>query len=131
MAVPRERLRDGASVLSTYEFDINHDAEEPAGQTHNISRTAPTGGVGFVRQQGDVSPRVIRNTGSILRQEQIDAMQDYFDACSNRTVFYRDVDGTEYEVIITVFDYTRVRGHNRRGGLPYKWTYRLEMEIIA
>jgi hypothetical protein len=58
-------------------------------------------------------------------------MQDYFDACSNRTVFYRDVDGTENEVIVTVFDYTRVRGHNRRGGLPYKWTYRLEMEIIA
>lgn len=131
MAVPRERFRDGASILATYEFDVNHDAEEPAGQTRNMTRSAPTGGVGFVRQQGDASPNVKRFTGSILRQEQIDAMQDYFDACSNRTVFFRDVDGTENEVIVTVFDYTRVRGHNRRGGLPYKWTFRLEMEIIA
>lgn len=131
MAVPRERFRDGAAMLATYEFDVNHDVEEPAAQSRNLTRTAPTSGVGFVRQQGDASPRVLRFTGSILRQSQIDAMQGYFDACDNRTVFYRDVDGTEYVVIVTAFDYTRARGHNARGNLPYKWTYRLEMEVIT
>lgn len=126
----REQFRDGASILATYSFDINHDEEQGQNQTRNVTHSAPTSGVGFVRQQGDKSPVAFRFAGSILRQSQFDAMQAYYDACDNRTVFFTDVSGTEYEVLIILFDPVRTRGMNRRGGLPYYWKYRLEMEII-
>lgn len=126
----REQFRDGASVLSTYSFDINHNEEQGSGQTRNVTHTAPTSGVGFVRQQGDKTPDTFKLGGTILRQSQLDAMQSYFEACDNRTVFFTDVDGTEFEVLVTVFDVTRTRGHNARGGLAYYWKYRLEMEKI-
>lgn len=129
--VPREQFRDGASTLATYSFDINHNSESGSGQTRNIQRTAPTAGVGFVRQQGDKSPDTFKLNGTILRQSQLDAMQSYYEACDNRTVFFTDVDGTEYEVLITRFDVTRIRAaKNPRGDLPYYWTYNLEMEKI-
>lgn len=130
MSVPREQFRDGAAILATYSFDINHHDEDSAGQQRTITRAAPTAGVGFVRQQGDKSPKVLKFQGSILRQSQLDAMQSYFDACDSRTVFFTDVDGIEREVLITVFDPTRIAAQNRRGGLPFYWKYRLEMEVI-
>lgn len=83
-----------------------------------------------MRQQGDKTPDTFKFSGTILRQSQLDAMQGYFEACTSRTVFFTDVNGTEYEVLITVFDVTRVRGENKRGGLLYYWKYRLEMEKI-
>jgi hypothetical protein len=128
--VAREQFRDGASTLATYSFDINHNEEQGSGQTRNITHTAPTSGVGFVRQQGDKTPDAFKLAGTILKQSQLDAMQSYYDACDNRTVFFTDANGTEYEVLITVFDVTRIRGENRRGNLPYYWKYRLEMEKI-
>lgn len=131
MTIPRLQLRDAASTLSTYSFDINHTEEQDNGQVRNITRTAPTSGVGFVRQQGQKTPPSFKLIGKILKQSQIDAIQDYYDACDNRTVFFTDVDGTEYEVLITAFPTTRLRGENKRGGLHYYWTYRLEMEVIA
>lgn len=130
MTVPREQLRDGAAILATYSFDINHHDEQGTGLTRNVSRTAPTSGVGFVRQQGDQSPTIFKFEGSILRQSQKDAIDAYFAACDSRTVFFTDVDGIEREVLITAFDTTRVAAQNRRGGLPFYWKYRLEMEVI-
>ncbi len=130
MTVPREQLRDGASILATYSFDINHNEEQENGQTRNVTHAAPTSGVGFVRQQGDKTPDTFRFAGTVMRQSQLDAMQDYYDACDNRTVFFTDVDGVEHEVLVTVFSFTRIRGENKRGDLPFYWKYRLEMEKI-
>ena len=133
MSAPRERFRDGASSLADYEFDINHHEEDGTGQTRNITRTAPTSGVGFVRQQGDRSPPTFKFLGTIMKQSQFDAMQAYFEACDNRTVFFRDYLGDEYEVIITVFDTTRqaVLRNSRDPSIRHIWKYRLEMEIVG
>lgn len=129
----QERFRDGASVLSTYSFDIGHHEEDPDDQRRNITRTARTDGVGFVRQQSDKSPQTFKFAGTIMKAEQKTAMQGYFDACDNRTVFFRDYTGTEYEVLITVFSCTRVPvlRNMRDPSIMHIWKYNLEMEVIS
>lgn len=129
----RERFRDGAAVLSTYEFAINHWTEQPDEQRRNVQRTAPTGGTGFVRQQGDSSPRVLKYGGTIMTQAQYDAMQSYYEACNTRTVFFRNYQGVENEVLITAFSARQepVLYNSRAPSLSHVWRYDLEMEVIA
>lgn len=129
----RERFRDGASILSEYEFAINHWTEQPDDQRRSIQRTAPTSGTGFVRQQGDSSPQVLKYGGTIMTQAQKDAMQAYYEACNTRTVFFREYTGVEHEVVITGFSVTRVPvlWNSRDTSLKHIWRYDLEMEVIA
>lgn len=136
--ISRDRFRDGAAILATYVFEIGHTTEEPRQQRMNVERTAVTSGVGFVRQQGDPSPEVLTLAGKILTQTQLDAMQSYADACRgtgtpSRTVFFRHVDGTEYEVLITNFapQPKGVARNPRDITLPWIWEYQLEMEVIG
>lgn len=129
----RERFRDSAGVLADYEFEINHAEEDAEERSINVERTAPTSGMGFVRQQGEPSPRVLRYQGSILTTAQYEAMGAYVAACKTRTIFFRDVDGTEYEVLVTNFapQRKRVAWNSREPNLLWKWDYRLEMEVIS
>lgn len=133
MTPPRERLRDAASILATYDFDINHREEQGTGLNRNVTRTAPTSGVGFVRQQGAGNPAIFRFSGTILKQAHYAAIRAYYDACESRTVFFKDYTGTEYEVLITGFDTTRVAvaKNPREPGLMHIWKYTLEMEVVA
>lgn len=141
----RERFRDGlgdpaldwsvvrSGALPTYEFEINHWTEEDTDQRRNITRTAPTSGVGFVRQQGESAPQTMKYAGTIMTTTQYNAMQSYYLACSLRTVFFRDYLGTEYEVLVTTFATLKqaVLGQNRDPALKHIWKYRLEMEVIG
>lgn len=132
MAGPREQFRDGAGVLATYQLLVNHAEEQPRDQSRNITRGAVTTGPKFVIQQGEGSPKVLSYAGTILTRAQLEAMQAYYDACDTRTVFFRDVDGTEYEVLITRFAPQRQRTlrNPREPSLLWYWTYTLEMEVI-
>lgn len=133
MATPRERFRDGAGALATYSFSVNHNEEEPDEQTRNVNRQAVTTGPRFVLQQGEPSPHVLRYSGSILTLEQLGAMQAYYDACATRTVFFRDVSGVEYEVLILRFAPQRkpVLYNAREPTMRWIWTYQLDMEVIG
>lgn len=128
----RERFRDGAAILADYSFDINHKEEDGNEQRRNITRTANTANVGFVRQQGDKSPVVLKFLGTIMKQDQKDKMESFYAACDNRTIFFRDYTGVEYEVLITTFDTTRKSTikNGRDPSIMHYWTYRLEMEVI-
>jgi hypothetical protein len=136
MAASREQFRDGAGILATYVFEVNHADEDGNDQNRNITRQAlaspNAGGPKFVLQQGESTPKVLRFTGSILTKTQLDAMQAYFDACDTRTVFFRDVSGVEYEVVITRFSPLRKRAlfNTRAPTQPWFWTYSLDMEVI-
>lgn len=129
----KERFRDSAGVLPDYEWEINHSDEDSQQTIINLERTAPTTGVGFVRQQGQMSPRTLNFSGSILTQSQFDWMTLYALACSTRTIFFRDVSGVEYEVLITNFSpkRQRVAWNSREPGLLWKWSYQISMEIIS
>ena len=134
MAYFRTRFRDGAAVLATYEWQIMHDEEQGSDLRRNVERTAVTSGVGFVRQQGEDSPQLLRFNGTILHSAQLAAMRDYYDACRTRTIFFRDIDGTEYEVLITSFNPQRRRTiKNPRDSAInlHFWDYEIEMEIVA
>lgn len=131
--MPREQFRDAASILSTYQFAINHYTEDGLDFSRSVERTAVTTGPAFVLQQGEVTKGTFRYSGTILQQAQFDAMKAYFDACQNRTVFFADFTGTEYEVLITRFNPKRVAcAHNPQDpSIPFHYyTYDLEMEII-
>lgn len=132
MSLVRPRFRDGASILADYVFEIGHHEEDPDGRARTVTRTAPTSGVGFVRQQGADSPRVLSLKGSILTQDQYDKMSDYYDACRIRTVFYRDYTDVESAVLITRFESQRipVARNPRDPSIMHKWTYTLVMEVI-
>lgn len=135
MPYSRNRFRDPLAILATYEWEINHGTEEADEKRRNIERTAPTGGVGFVRQQGEASPRVLKRAGDILTMTQKDAMDAYYAACDRSTVFFRDIDGVELEVIITAFNATRVGvAWNQRDTVNMRhhiYRYTIEMEVVS
>jgi len=134
MAYVRERFRDAAGVLADYEFQVNHSEEEGFDFRRNLERTTTTSGVGFVRQQGDDSPALLRFTGTILHQNQYNQMAAYYIASQTRTIFFRDFTGTEYEVMITAWNPVRKRTlknpRDQSINLHY-FSYTLEMEVIA
>lgn len=117
-----------------YEFDINHNEEKEFGRKTAIEDTAPTSGVGFVRQQGEPEPLRLGWQGTILKQSQYEAMWDYYDLCRTQTIQIQDFTSVTYEVIITAFNPVRKRcASNPRGGTTnptWFWTYDLEMEVI-
>lgn len=119
---------------SFYDFHVNPDQEDPMGKTRNISRTAPTGNVGLVRQQGDESPMVIGIHGKIMHRVQWTELWNAYRLCETQTIHYRDWDGNEYEVQITSFTPTRVRKLSYSGrdpSLPYHYyTYDMTMEVL-
>jgi hypothetical protein len=133
----REQFRDPAGLMGAipnpYPFEVNHTEEEAVDQTRNLTRQAVTTGPKFVLQQGESMPRTMRYTGTILTPEQLAAMQAYYDACETRTIFFRDVSGAEYEVLITRFAPQRRRTlrNPRAPSLLWFWTYTLEMEVIG
>lgn len=135
MAYFRNRFRDPLALLATYEWEINHSTEEANEKRRNIERTAPTGDGGFVRQQGEASPRILKYAGVILTMTQKTAMDAYYAACDRSTVFFRDVDGGELEVIITGFNATRFGvAWNQRDTVNMRhhiYRYTIEMEVIA
>lgn len=128
----RERFRDSAGILADYLWEVNHYTETGQSTAINVDRTAVTTGVGYVRQQGQPSPRTLSYGGNILSPSQAVAMQAYTDACATRTIFYRDVDGVEHEVVITSYTATRKAvAHNPRNPDPWYWEYAIVMEVIS
>ncbi len=132
MAV-RERFRDSGGVLADYIWQVNHREEEGNQDSLNVERTAVTTGVGFVRQQGQPSPRILNYSGTILHQTQYDAMRAYFEACRTRTIFFRDVAGDEMEVLIVSLNITRraVLRNPYDIESPWIWKYQIQMEVIS
>jgi hypothetical protein len=130
----RQQFRDPLAVLAPYVFEVNHSEEEAAERKRNIERTAPSAGVGFVRQQGEDSPQLFRFTGTILTQSQKDAMDAYYEASQSRTIFFRDFTDVEYEVLFTDWNPTRKRAaRNTRDPVNFLhyWTYSMELEVIG
>lgn len=117
---------------TTYEWPTNHqpDGEDEFGKTRNITRSAPTGNVGLVKQQGDDGPLVMTLRGSILTRAFYQQMWIWYDLCRTQTIYFYDFDDQQYEVQITSFRPQRV-GATRQGRNPdtHYWKYTLVMEV--
>lgn len=128
----RNRFTNPATGVH-YDWTVNHTEEDETGKTRNITRSAPTGGVGLVRQQGDDGPYLLRYTGTILHRAQWQAMWAWFALCRTQTIYFADYDGQQYEVQITSFTGKRVRKLANTGKDPsiphHNYTYTIEMEV--
>jgi hypothetical protein len=133
MSYVRDKFIDPAGMLGTYSWQVNHSTEEANDRRRNIERSSPTAGVGFVRQQGEDSPNLLRYSGTILHQNQYDVFASYYDACRTRTIYFRDFTGAKSEVIVTDWSVQRVpTAHNPRDpSIPlHYYKYTIEMEVI-
>jgi hypothetical protein len=128
--VARNRFTNPANG-DFYDWAINHDEEEANGKTRTISRTAPTGNVGLVKQQGDDGPFLLKLSGKITSRSQFSAFWAWYALCRTQTIVFKDFDAQEYEVQITSFLPQRHRTLMRAGKNPgnYYWTYSMEMEV--
>lgn len=116
-----------------YEWPINHKQEDEFGKRRNIEQTANTGNTGHVRQQGSKSPLSLKLQGTILTRDFLFAMRLWFELCEDQTIEFHDYTGQQYEVIITAFNPTRVRGQNHKDPVyapNHYWTYSIEMDVV-
>lgn len=118
----------------TYDWAIGHDEEDEFGKSRSIEYGATTSNNGFVKQQSDDSPMVLRLRGTILQQAQIEEFIAWWKLCETQTIYFRDFTGDEYEVLISSFKPTRQRTiKNPRGGTDnplHYWEYEIAMEVI-
>jgi hypothetical protein len=119
----------------TYAWLVNHSEEEETGKARNITRTAPTSGVGLVRQQGDDGPYLLKLSGTILDRSQLVAFWQWYAFCRIQTIDFEDFDGQRYEVQITDFAPKRIRklfSPQRDPSTPnHYWTYTMTLEVYT
>jgi hypothetical protein len=118
-----------------YSWLVNHSEEQAAGKARNITRTAPTGATGLVRQQGDDGPYLIQLAGKILDRSQLQMFWLCYATCRTQTLHFLDYDNQRYEVQITDFAPQRVRKENSPQRDPttplHYWTYTMTLEVYA
>lgn len=131
----RNQFIDPAAVRATYNWQINHSEESDFGKSRNVEKGGNTGDVGFVRQQADDSPLILRFSGTILHRAQLVEMNAWFEMCKDQTIYFKDFAGDEYEVIITSFKPTRhptVKNPKDYANAPlWYWKYELEMDVVT
>lgn len=117
-----------------YDWILNHNEEEASGLERTIEHTAPTDGIGLIRQQGEEGPMVLQYRGSILQESQISTFRAWYNLCRSQTIYFRDFNGDEYEVLITSFKPQRkrvVRNPRDPVNAPmHTWTYEMSMEVL-
>lgn len=134
MASVRNKFINPANGVE-YAWLVNHDEEQAAGKSRNITRTAPTADTGLVKQQGDDGPYLINVSGKILDRSQLVMFWLCYATCRTQTLHFLDFDGQRYEVQITDFAPQRVRKEyspSRDPSTPmHYWTYTMTMEVYS
>lgn len=117
-----------------YDFQVNPSEEQEFGKSRSIEHSAPTSGLGLVRQQGDPSPLVLKASGTILHEAQLTALAGWFQLSEDQTIYLRDHALDSYEGLLTVFRPMRKRTlRNPRdfANAPlWYWSYNLEFEVV-
>lgn len=118
---------------ASYAWQVNHDpeGEEEAGRERQIERTANTGLVGSVDQQGDDGPYILSLSGKILHRAQFVAFWNWYELCRTQSIWFYDFDGQGYEVQIIAFKPKRRGAVNMRTSDPktHFWTYSIQMRV--
>jgi hypothetical protein len=118
---------------TVYAWPVNHTTEEQFGKQRNVEHTAPTSGVGLVRQQGDDQPLILQLTGTILHRTQEAAFVEWFELSRLQSIYWTDWTGAEYEVIITGYQPRRERVllNPRDRGMDYVVRWTMTLEVLA
>lgn len=119
---------------ATYPFPVNPSEEEEFGKRRNIEHSAPTSGVGLIRQQGDDDPLVLKVKGTIFHRDQVVQMIAWQQLTRTQTIYLTDHAGDQYEILITAFLPQRqrtIRNPRDYANAPlWFWKYSLEMEVL-
>lgn len=117
-----------------WEWPINHEEEEPGGRLRDFDFEANTSNVGLVVQQGDLQPDVLRFTGTILTQAQLDMFALWHAIGESQSVYFYDFAGDGFEVLIAKFQPRRVRAALNPRDLAnaprHFWKYTIEMVVL-
>lgn len=134
MARVANQFQDPAGVKTLYPWPVNHGEEEDFGRERPIEHSAPTSGVGLIRQQGAETPLAYRIGGVIFHEAQYTEFWEWFELSRTQTIYFHDFAGDSYEVIVTAFKPTRhrtVRNPRDFANAPYHyWRYTMEMEVV-
>lgn len=134
MARTANQFQDPAGVRTTYDWVVNHSEEEEFGKERNIEHSAPTGGVGLVRQQGADAPMVLELRGVIFHEAQYQEFWAWWKLSRTQTIYFHDFAGDSYEVVFTSFKPTRhrtIRNPKDYSNAPYWfWRYTMRLEVV-
>lgn len=112
-----------------YAWERNHspDGVDARGFTRQIDHGATVGGLTVVRQQGADQPMTLSYRGVILEQDHHDAMVGWARLGRLQTIYFEDVLGDKFEVLVTSFQSTPYS----LSQAAHAWEYTLEMEVIT
>ena len=109
MSTPRWTLIDNSGGRPDYEWPVNPSEEDEFGMQRNIEHGGLTGDTGFVRQQSEDGPLLLRATGVIFHASMHADLIEWFALSKNQTIDLIDHVGDRYEVIMTVFRHSSNR----------------------
>lgn len=132
---PRWTLIDNGGDLADFEFPVNPSEEDDFGKRRNVDHGGLTGDTGFVRQQSDDSPLILRCTGVIFHESMHAALVQWFAKSKNQTLDLIDHVGDRYEVIMTEYIPARKRTvrnpRDPQNATYHYWRYSMTFEIIT
>lgn len=133
MAVVKNRFLNPATG-NVYTWHINHwDGDERSGMQLPVSWASSTDGTPLP-QYGEQQPQTWTLRGRILHRAQHEAFQLWAFLSQSQTIYFRDFDMSEYEVVIQNYKWQRVPCvHN--GSDPtmpfHTFHYDLELAVLA
>lgn len=129
---PRDIFYDDTNS-SSYEWTINHAAEDTTTLSRSSEHSAPNAALTVVRQQSASGPQLIRLHGTVLDPAQRTSLEDFFTRCEDRILRFHDAEGDEYEVTLTSLDIhaEKVGINPRHPELSHIWRVSLEMLILG
>lgn len=123
---------DPAGVKATYAWTINHSEEEAVTRSRQVGDGAPSSDIGLLPQQGVSYPLVFQWKGSLFTQADKDIMDSWYGLCEDQSIFLKDFDDNQYEVLITDWVPQRVPvAWNHRGQIPWYWTYTIIIRVLT
>lgn len=131
----QNRFRNPATG-TVYNWHTNHDpqGEEMAGKSRAVTRVSNTSSSGVVLQQGEDGSYVIKLSGRIDMRAQFVQFWTWFKLSKTQTIYFRDFDGQEFEVMVTALQTKRVGKLGPSGRDPsvphHTWQYSIEMTVI-
>lgn len=114
-----------------FRWTINHTEESEVQNSRQMADGAPTSDIGLLPQQGVPLPIVFQWKGTIFTQLELDEFMAWWELCETQTIYLQDFSLSQYEILITDFNYQRKAvAWNQRGQIPWLWTYTITIRVL-
>jgi hypothetical protein len=114
------------ATSATYVWEANPNSENVATKQRAIERTATTGNVGAVKQQGDDGPYILDWSIIVQTAAMETALWAWYVLSDTQTIYVTDWDGEQYEGQVILLSRLRTPSGGSRGEYA---TYELQFEV--